>query len=153
MAHPIENILKTTMEELRQMVDVNTIVGDPVMMGNDTVIVPVSKVCLGFLSGGGEYETKCKRRDEREQSEEKQFPFAGTSVAGMNLTPLAFLTISGGDVRMLPVNYSCTVDRIIEMVPSCIKEIEKIAKDVCSRKQPDENETVNQNEPPQGFEE
>ena len=55
MSHPVENIMRSTMEQLRQMVDVNTIVGSPVETGNGTVLLPVSKVSMGFVSGGGEY--------------------------------------------------------------------------------------------------
>ncbi len=128
MAHPIENIMKTTMEQLKEMVDVNTIVGDPVMTGSDTVIIPVSRVCLGFLSGGGEYgPTKTSRRDQGEQ-EEGRFPFAGTSIGGLNLTPMAFLAITDGVVHVLPANYSCTLDRIIEMVPETIREVDRLIK-------------------------
>ena len=53
MAHPIENIMETTMAKLREMVNVNTIVGDPVMITGETMVLPVSKVSLGFVSGGG----------------------------------------------------------------------------------------------------
>lgn len=134
MAHPIENILKTTMQELREMVDVNTIIGDPVMMGNDTVIIPVSKVCLGFLSGGGEYGA-CNHKEDGED----RHPFAGTSVAGINLTPMAFLAITGGVVKVLPAHYNTTMDRIIEMVPEAVRQVERVVKDMC-KKQEDEGQ-------------
>ena len=138
MAHPIENIMKTTMEQLKEMVDVNTIVGDPVMTGSDTVIIPVSRVCLGFLSGGGEYGPhKTSRRDQGEP-EEGRFPFAGTSVGGLNLTPMAFLAITDGVVHVLPANYSCTLDRIIEMVPETIREVDRLIKQA-SCKEEDSN--------------
>ncbi|HWR22343.1 MAG TPA: GerW family sporulation protein [Feifaniaceae bacterium] len=129
MAHPIENIMKTTMEQLKEMVDVNTIVGDPVMTGSDTIIIPVSRVCLGFLSGGGEYgPTKASRRDTGEHPEEARFPFAGASVGGLNLTPMAFLAITGGVVHVLPANYNCTLDRVIEMIPETIREVDRLIK-------------------------
>jgi sporulation protein YtfJ len=125
--------MKTTMEQLKEMVDVNTIIGDPVMTGGDTVIVPVSRVCLGFLSGGGEYCGKIKDKDH-EQQEENRHPFAGTSVAGLNLTPMAFLTITGGVVRVLPAHYNSTLDRIIEMVPETVRELDRIVKEACQCK-------------------
>ena len=127
------------------MVDVNTIIGEPVITGSDTVIIPVSKVCLGFLSGGGEYSEKpCKRAQRGEQQERTgDYPFAGTSAAGMNLTPMAFLAITNGVVRVLPANYRCTVDRIIEMVPEAVRELEHLVGRVCEKKpvekKPDEN--------------
>ena len=128
MAHPIENIMKTTMEQLKEMVDVNTIVGDPVMTGSDTVIIPVSRVCLGFLSGGGEYAAAKNGRREPVEQEDGRFPFAGTSVGGLNLTPMAFLAITDGVVHVLPANYSCTLDRIIEMVPETLREVDRLIK-------------------------
>lgn len=136
MSHPIENIMKTTMEQLKQMVDVNTIIGNPVMAGGDTVIVPVSRVCLGFLSGGGEYgrPEPVRRSGEEAAGEEQRHPFAGTSVAGLNLTPMAFLAINQGNVKVLPAHYNCTLDRIIEMVPQSIQEVERIVKDACGQK-------------------
>lgn len=142
MAHPIENIMKTTMEELREMVDVNTIIGDPVMTGSDTVIVPVSKVSLGFLSGGGEYG-KCTHKDEKggeSEAAEARHPFAGTSVAGINLTPMAFIAISGGTIKVLPAHYNCTLDRIIEMVPNSIRELERVIREICANKKSEPGE-------------
>lgn len=53
--HPIENMMKTAMEQIKEMVDVNTIVGDAVFSQDGTIILPVSKVCFGFVAGGGEY--------------------------------------------------------------------------------------------------
>ncbi len=140
MAHPIENIMKTTMEQLKEMVDVNTIVGNPVMAGNDTVIVPVSRVCLGFLSGGGEYgRPEPVRYSGQEADTEERYPFSGVSVAGVNLTPMAFLAIHNGCVKVLPAHYNCTLDRIIEMVPHTIQEVERIVKDACEQKQQSRN--------------
>lgn len=143
MAHPIENIMKTTMEQLREMVDVNTIIGDPVMTGSDTIIVPVSKVCLGFLSGGGEYGQK-KTSDERGEGDEckSAHPFAGTSVAGMNLTPMAFLAITNGVVKVLPAHYNCTLDRIIEMIPDGIAQIERFVTDIMENKSQSDDDTT-----------
>ncbi|HOF94893.1 MAG TPA: GerW family sporulation protein [Clostridia bacterium] len=135
MAHPIENIMKTTMEQLKEMVDVNTIIGDPIMTGSDTVIVPVSRLCLGFLSGGGEYGLKGGAVQGAEAvARDSSHPFAGTSVAGMNLTPMAFLAINAGVVHVLPANYSCTLDRIIQMVPESLRELDRIIKEACSYK-------------------
>lgn len=138
MAHPIENIMKTTMEELREMVDVNTIIGDPVMTGSDTIIVPVSRVSLGFVSGGGEYGAGKATEERNEDGQaQRRYPFAGTSVAGMNLTPMAFLSITGGVVKVLPAHYTCTLDRIIEMVPESIRELEHVVKQLCNKNKDD----------------
>lgn len=109
MMHPIENIMKSAMEEIKEMVDVNTIIGDPILTGNETMILPVSKVSLGFLSGGGEYGmgNKPVRKsgtalDGETGGEEngQRYPFAGTAVAGMSLTPMAFLSVNAGCVKV-----------------------------------------------------
>ena len=97
MMHPIENIMKGAMEEIKAIVDVNTIVGDPILTGEETMILPVSKVSLGFISGGGEYEMGSDKpvrksgtaldADLGTDHEGGRYPFAGAAVAGMSLTP------------------------------------------------------------------
>lgn len=131
MPHPIENIMKTTMEELKQMVDVNTIVGDPIVTTDGSMILPVSRVCLGFVSGGGEYgrsAAAAKRAENMETDGDARYPFAGASSAGISLTPMAFLIVRDDCVKLLPAHYSCTYDRIIEMVPQAIVEIQRMMK-------------------------
>lgn len=142
MSHPIENILKTTMEELKQMVDVNTIIGSPVTLGADTVIVPVSRVSMGFVSGGGEYgEARPIIHNTEEGSNcDARHPFAGASVAGMNLTPMAFLCVNGSCVKVLPANYCCTWDRVIQLVPQAVQEIERVIKESAAKKKESESE-------------
>ncbi|MEL7608543.1 MAG: GerW family sporulation protein [Bacillota bacterium] len=128
MSHPIENIMKTTMEQIKEMVDVNTIIGSPIMTSKETMVLPVSRVSLGFLSGGGEYGrvAPVHRSADAVRVDEERYPFAGVSVAGMSLTPMAFLSVSEGCVKVLPAHYNCTLDRIIEMVPHSLMEIEKM---------------------------
>lgn len=113
------------------MVDVNTIVGDPIVTTDGSMILPVSRVSLGFVSGGGEYGKSgamSKRGEAREQVDDARFPFAGASSAGVSLTPMAFLVVREDCVKLLPANYSCTYDRIIEMVPQAILEIQRVMK-------------------------
>lgn len=133
MTHPIENIMKSSMEHIKQMVDVNTIVGSPIMTGAETMILPVSRVSLGFVSGGGEYGrvSPVRKSVEAVHIEEERYPFAGAAVAGMCITPIAFLSVNNGEVKVLPAHYSCTVDRIIELVPQTIKELEKAIIHLC----------------------
>lgn len=126
--HPIENIMRTTMEEIREMVDVNTVVGDPIQSG-DVTILPVSKVSLGFVSGGGEYsrgESIMARRENAETVNDIRHPFASSSAAGMSVTPISFLVIKGDSIKVIPAQYDCTIDRIIEMIPRAVDEIGKI---------------------------
>ena len=114
--HPIENMMKSTLEEIREMVDVNTIVGDAVHTNDGAVIIPVSKVCFGFVSGGGEYGQNAMQP----QADAIQKPFAGGVGAGVSINPMAFVVVSGEQIRLLPVNYSSTIDRVIELFPQAI---------------------------------
>lgn len=134
--------MKITMEEISQMVDVNTIVGNPILTTAQNMVLPVSKVSLGFLSGGGEYSQKSspvKRSAEGIENKDDNFPFAGMSAAGMCLTPMAFLSVNNDTVKVFPATYKGTVDRLIELLPYSVSEIERIVKDAFSQKQPANN--------------
>lgn len=123
--HPIENIMQTTMQQLKSMTEVDTIIGKPVSAGN-TTILPVSKLSMGFLSGGGEYGAAARKSAIERSAEELtgRYPFAGTAVAGMTITPLAFLSVSGDTVKVLPADYDTTLDRAVELLPEVISAIE-----------------------------
>lgn len=126
--HPIENIMKTTMENIKEMIDVNTIVGDAVQTADGSVIIPISKVSFGFVAGGGEYKEKSK--DQRQgknnsdgDSAPSSMPFAGGTGAGVSVNPIAFLVVGEGKIRLLPVQFSSPTDRIVELVPQLLEEI------------------------------
>ncbi len=116
--HPIENIMQTAMSEIKEMVDVNTVVGDPVISTDGSTIIPISKVSFGFVSGGGEYGAA---KDSTE--DESKYPFSGGAGSGVCITPVGFLVVSEGDVRLLPVSGRTIIDQIVETVPNVITEI------------------------------
>jgi sporulation protein YtfJ len=116
--HPIENIMQTAMSEIKEMVDVNTVVGDPVISTDGSTIIPISKVSFGFVAGGGEYG---EAKDDTE--DEAKYPFSGGAGSGVCITPVGFLVVSDGDVQMLPVSGRNLVDQIVETVPHMITEI------------------------------
>ena len=128
--HPIENIMQTSMEKIRGMADVNTVIGEPIDAGFGTVLLPVSKVSLGFTVGGGEYGgrdgTKQESKCARDAQEGGDFPFAGLSAVGMCLKPLAFVTMEQGNVRVLPAAPACAADRIADIVPRMLKSLETL---------------------------
>lgn len=128
--HPIENIMKTTMENLKEMIDVNTIVGDAVETEEGVVIIPISKVSFGFVAGGGEYQgdTKESKRTTSQDAgkAEASVPFAGGSGAGVSVNPIAFLIVGEDKIKLLPVNFNSSVDRIIDMVPQVVEEIQNM---------------------------
>ena len=125
--HPIENIMQTTMEQLKGIIDVNTIVGTPVNNLDGSTIIPVSKVSFGFASGGGEYGPGEIKVDGKQEVtiENMKMPFAGGSGAGVSLNPVAFLVVKKDCVRLLPVNFNNTLDRVIESVPEIINQMKK----------------------------
>ena len=124
--HPIENILKCSMEHIREMVDVNTIIGDPVSTKEGDLILPVSKVSFGFVSGGAEYGKGGSARDAQRDTTEN--PFAGGSGAGISLNPVAFVVLSQGTVRLLPIEANSFCDKISELLPQVLCFIKDIGK-------------------------
>ncbi len=111
--HPIEGLMSTTLENIKGLIDANTIVGEPISAGTDTTIIPISQVSYGFGSGGSDFPSKV-RNDL----------FGGGSGAGVSITPVAFLVISGGHVRLMEMqNDTTSVERILKMVPDLVERI------------------------------
>ena len=115
--HPIENLMKSTMENIRDMVDVNTIIGDAIETRDGTYIIPISRVSFGFASGGTEFNS----HDNISHHEEFNYPFGGGSGAGVSVRPVAFLVVKENSVRLLPVEQDTTYDRIVDTVPQVIE--------------------------------
>ena len=115
--HPIDDLMSTTMQKLREIADVNTIVGKPIQAGNVTII-PISRLTVGFASGGSDFVSK-------NQKPEADNSFGGGSGAGMNLSPVAFLIVKGDTVKLMPVAppAATTVDRVVEMGPEVVDKV------------------------------
>jgi len=115
--HPISELMGTTMQKIREMVEVNTIIGEPIQAEGMTLI-PVSKLSFGFASGGSDFATK-------NQKPEADNAFGGGGGAGVNIAPVAFLIVKGDSVKLLPVNppAGTTVDRVVEMVPELVDKV------------------------------
>jgi len=124
--------MKSTMEQLKAMVDVDTVIGNPIPTASGGVILPVSRVTLGFLSGGGEYGKSMpvkRANQDMEPSDELRPLFAGTSTAALSLTPMAFLVIENGRVKMMPAEPEGGYERLIEMIPQAISDIIKAIRE------------------------
>lgn len=119
--HPIEGLMNTAMESIKEMVDVNTILGDPVETPDGTVIVPVSRVSLGFAAGGSEFESSGSPSGN---SSRKEHPFGGGSGAGISVNPVAFLVVGQGSVRLLPVDSNAILDRLIDLAPRLFEQVQ-----------------------------
>lgn len=100
--HPIEGLMKTTMNSLKEMVDVNTIIGDPVQSPDGLVIIPVSKITFGFASGGTEFDRNAENEDNNTNS--KSFPFGGGSGAGVSVQPVGFIVAGNNQIKLLTVD-------------------------------------------------
>lgn len=123
MNHPIEALMKTAMDSIKEMVDVNTIVGDAVETPDGSVIIPISRVALGFAAGGSEFDTGYAT-DSKGKDAGSALPFGGGSGAGVSVQPVGFLVVnSQGQVRLLPVDGNAILDRIIDSVPDVIDKI------------------------------
>ena len=111
----VNNLLGVTMDKIKQMVDVNTVIGDPVTTPDGTTVIPVSRVSYGFASGGSDLPSK---------AQPSAGLCAGGSGAGITISPIAFLTIHQGNVRVLQIEpYLSSVDRALEKVPDVVDKV------------------------------
>ncbi|HHY71338.1 MAG TPA: sporulation protein YtfJ [Thermoanaerobacterales bacterium] len=124
--HPIQSLIKTSMESIKEMVDVNTIVGDAVETQDGSIIIPVSRVCFGFAAGGSEFDAKTSK--ENDKSEKIKLPFGGGSGAGVSVQPVAFMVVGQGQIRLLSINQNTTIERVIDIAPQIIDQINRILK-------------------------
>lgn len=145
--YPIEALMKTTMESLKEMIDVNTIVGDPVETSSGTIIIPISKVSFGFVSGGGEYgklNEKEKNNDyeENEDSKNEKLPFGGGSGAGVSVQPVAFMIVAKDEMKLLPVDQSASIlDNVMNFMPKILDKVQTMVKKD-EKKEDDEDNSI-----------
>ena len=120
MAHPISDLMGTTMEKIRSMMDANTVVGQPIEAGGATVI-PISKISLGYASGGSDFAQKNQKPDHDNSS-------GGGAGMGVTITPISFLVIQGETVRVVSVDQpaSTAMDRVIDLVPGVVDKVGSI---------------------------
>ena len=129
--HPIESIMTTTMENIRDMVDVNTVIGEPVTTQDGSTIIPISRVSFGFVAGGGEY--RCPAPTKLADAACERMPFAGGTGAGVTIQPMGFLVSSASSVRLLPAQPYAPADRIIELAPQLMCELKEFLKNKNAR--------------------
>lgn len=124
MQHPIDNMMQTTMDSIRSMVDVNTVIGSPVLGSKGTTIIPVSKVSFGFVAGGGEYSGDDRQRSHTAPTD--NFPFAGGTGAGVSVQPVGFLVVGEGTVKMLPAQSSGAMERMVDLLPQMLEDLKQM---------------------------
>ena len=115
MSQKLPNMLENTIQKIREMVDVNSVIGQPITTPDGVTIIPVSKVSVGFGGGGSDFVN----------NKGGENPFGGGVGGGVKVTPICFLIIKDGNVRMMPVAApaNTTADRIVEMVPDTIDKL------------------------------
>ncbi len=125
--YPIEGLMNTAMGSIKEMVDVNTIVGDPIQTSNNVVIIPISKVNFGFAAGGTEFNGKTKDQVKKEQEQSKErLPFGGGSGAGVSISPIAFIVVQANGVKLLPVEHSSSLDKLLDLVPDLADKLSEM---------------------------
>ena len=118
--HPIGELMETTMGKLRDMVDVNTIIGQPITTPDGITLIPISKVSFGFAAGGSDFQPKGAKED-------KANAFGGGSGAGMKIEPVSFVVINNGNVRVLGANAGdeSSLEKVVDAIPGLIDKVKE----------------------------
>lgn len=121
--HPIQGLMTTAMENLKEMIDVNTIIGDPVETPDGSVILTVSKVGFGFAAGGSEFILDGGSKEEGQS----KHPFGGGSGGGVSITPIAFLIVNSKEVKMVHLDESTHLyEKILDLAPQAVDKIQQM---------------------------
>ena len=142
--HPIESLMEIAMDNIQDMVDVNTIIGAPIEINDNISIIPISKVSFGFVAGGSEFNAETiEEYNKKDKDEEILYknPFGGGSGAGVNITPVSFLVVNNGNIKLMPVEYCSTIDKLVDYIPEIVGKVEKIMNDKNKEKK-EVNQTI-----------
>lgn len=140
--HPIEGLMITAMNSIQDMVDVNTIIGEPIETSNNVVIIPISKVCFGFAAGGSEFRGETideYTKKDREEAIQYRLPFGGGSGAGVNIMPVAFLIIQANNVKLLPIDHSSCIDKLLDYMPDLVEKANNLMNKAMQNKKEEKN--------------
>jgi sporulation protein YtfJ len=158
--HPIQGLMTTAMESLKEMIDVNTIIGDPVETPDGSVILTVSKVGFGFAAGGSEFVLDGggggggSSQGQGQGGGQKQHPFGGGSGGGVSITPIAFLIVNSQGVKMLHLDESThLLEKILDLAPQAVEKVQQMfaKKDTEQKKQSENQSQQNQQAPKQDL--
>ena len=135
--HPIEGLMTTAMNSIEDMIDVNTIIGEPIETSNNIVIIPISKVSFGFAAGGSEFKGETideYKKVEKEEQIQYRLPFGGGAGAGVTINPVAFLVIQSNNIKLMPVCHSSSLDRLLDYVPDLMEKTNNMMNRIVSNK-------------------
>jgi sporulation protein ytfJ len=125
------------MNSIQDMIDVNTIIGEPIETVNNIVIIPISKVSFGFAAGGSEFKGETideYKKVEKEEQIQYRLPFGGGSGAGVTINPVAFLVIQPNNIKLMPVNHSSSIDKLLDYVPDLMDKTNNMMNRIVSNK-------------------
>lgn len=149
--HPIQGLMTTAMENLKEMIDVNTIIGDPVETPDGSVILTVSKVGFGFAAGGSEFMVDSggsQGQGGGQNQDKSKLPFGGGSGGGVSITPIAFLIVNSKEVKMVHLDENTHLyERILDLAPQAVDKIQQIiSKNNNNNSGQGDNKQQNQNQ-------
>lgn len=146
--HPIENLMLTAMESIRSMIDVNTIIGEPIEISGDITIIPISKVGFGLAAGGSEFKDETLEGYLRKQNNEEEIqyrlPFGGGAGVGASITPVAFIIVQSGLVKLIPVEHNNGFDKLLDYVPDLFEKANQIIKNKTESKEKQTDKIIEQ---------
>lgn len=127
--HPIQELMTTALENIKDMVDVDTIIGDPIETPDQSVIIlPVSKVGFGFASGGSEFSNGSS--SDSDSSSSRSLPFGGGAGGGVSITPIGFLIVRENDIQMVHMNDQTHIlEKLIELAPQAVDYAKKLVNE------------------------
>lgn len=140
--HPIEGLMITAMNSISDMIDVNTIIGEPIETSNNVVIIPISKVCFGFAAGGSEFRGETideYTKKDKEEAIQYRLPFGGGAGAGVNINPVAFLIIQANSVKLLPVDHTSSIDKLLDYIPDLMEKANNLMNKAMQNKKEEKN--------------
>ena len=145
--HPIEGLMLTAMNSIKDMIDVNTIIGEPIQAANNIAVIPISKVSFGFAAGGSEFNGETVdeyNRSDKDEQIQYRLPFGGGAGAGVSVNPVAFLVIQGNVVKLLPVNHSTSLDKLLDYIPDLFEKVNCMANKCLQNKKEQTEKIINQ---------
>ena len=116
----IEEIMNSSMENLKSIIDIDVVVGKPLFASDCLTIIPLTKIIMGFIAGGGEYYSELK-----EMRKDTEYPFSGGSGGGLNLQPIGFLVVKGSCVEVIKIEEKSALEKLIDAIPEVAAFIDK----------------------------
>ncbi len=145
--HPIESLMMTTMSSIQNMVDVNTIIGEPIESQNGITIIPISKVCFGFAAGGSEFSGETLKeynRKDKDEEIEYKLPFGGGAGAGVSIHPVAFLVVQDNNVKLMSVDHDSCIDKLLDYIPDLMQKLNDMFNKTIQQKENRTNKIINE---------